>query len=341
MNNIDCMLGTDPEFFLVNKKGEVVGSEKLIPKNGLKYADGEIVRDGVQVEIKPEPSYCRQVLASYIASLVGKLAQIAELKGLAISPEPGVWVSEKEMKTLSPENQVFGCSPSKNVHNSKAKIKADPTKYFFRSAGGHIHIGHREKNLRGVGNVSILYYPEQLIPIMDIVLGNTCVLLDRHESNKERRKNYGRAGEYRIQPHGLEYRTLSNFWLRHETLMSLVVGLARQAVSMASDENLRVALLKAVKMDDVTKAINENDFELAYQNFQKIKPILESINTSSNNTNPLVGVLVKEFEHFVAMGIDHWGLKFNPKNFRTRQEWGTFALTKVAADRVRSMLLKN
>ena len=56
-------LGCDPEFFF-SKKGKVIGSEKVLPENGLCDSSGygKIVMDGVQAEINPSPSTCRASL---------------------------------------------------------------------------------------------------------------------------------------------------------------------------------------------------------------------------------------------------------------------------------------
>ena len=74
--------------------------------------------------------------------------------------------------------------------------------------------------------------PLLAVKILDIVVGNTCVIMDRAPSQVERRKVYGRAGEYRLPAHGIEYRTLSNFWLRSYQLTHLVFSLARFAINI-------------------------------------------------------------------------------------------------------------
>lgn len=69
---------------------------------------------------------------------------------------------------------------------------------------GHIHIGYLNK-----GEESNITDIENIVKVMDLLLGVQSVLLDM---DKERRILYGKAGCFRFKPYGLEYRTLSNFW---------------------------------------------------------------------------------------------------------------------------------
>jgi hypothetical protein len=156
--------------------------------------------------------------------------------------------------------------------------------------------------------------PDDMVKMLDIICGNTCVLIDRDEGNKIRRKLYGRAGEYRLPKHGLEYRTLSNFWLEAYPLMSFAFGMARLAVQLMSHEPEKVdayfkAFTEAVDMADIEKAINENDFDLAYSNFKKIEPLLLQVCAVQDHC-PINRGNMAQFHYFVnrvkTLGIKHY-----------------------------------
>jgi hypothetical protein len=248
-------------------------------------------------------------------------------------------ITRQELNSLSENCQVFGCDPSTNIYSEGAdktsKIKVDPKKYLKRSAGGHIHLGNSfeqyvdnkfadsaDSGLREYHKIALRIKqalkksPDIMVAVLDIVVGNTCVLLDRAEGNKERRANYGRAGEYRMKPYGIEYRSLSNFWLRSYQLMSFVTGLCRFAVHCVSEstpENDYVkALFNAVKREDIVKAINNNDFDLAMKNFKKLEQFF--IDAADEGTGhdfyPLRKRTLKYFHHFVTRiqqkGIEYW-----------------------------------
>jgi len=334
------MLGCDPEFFLEKDK-KIIGSEKLIKREGL-GENNRIIIDGVQAELNPNPSTCRQVLASNIQSCFHQLDQEIKKKDKGITPNFStlIEVNEDELKSLRKESRILGCAPSKNIDpNFKDTIKLiDPEVYRKRSAGGHIHLG--KTNIIKIDRA--LNKPKRLITIMDIIVGNTCVLLDRDPGNIERRKTYGKAGEYRTPPHGVEYRTLSNFWLRSYPLMSFVTSISRLSVNILSNstkkQNYEKELLKLVNMEDIRKAINENDFKLALKNFKKIRPFLNKI---SNKTNAaFTEKNLEAFDYFIKKGIDHW-FKLDPvKHWLASREqdpmraqgWETFIISTVKKD---------
>jgi hypothetical protein len=142
----------------------------------------------------------------------------------------------------------------------------------FRAAGGHVHLGLPPNAKKELAKV---------VALMDIYAGNTCVLIDRDPDNARRRKNYGRAGEHRVKTYGVEYRVLSNFWLRSYTLWSMVSVLCRNAVDIHAigyaDE-----LISRFDMNKVRKAINENDFELAKENFMILRKFIEEYHITGN-----------------------------------------------------------
>lgn len=304
--------GSDPEFFFVDKDGAVVGAEKVLPVEGLRQAigntfDGEkyvptfrtiVVIDGVQGELNVVPDSCRQRFSSNLATALRMANGAAMEKGLTISFAQTVEVSKEEMASLSDKAQQFGCSPSHNFYEEGLTVGVeDASKYFSRSAGGHLHLGIGQTSKEDA---------ERIMPVLDILVGNTCVLIDRDRGNIDRRKTYGRAGEYRLPKHGLEYRTLSNFWLRHYVLMSFVTALARFAFNAANNKQFRDALLARVSIDKVRYAINENDFDMALANFEEIKDLIAkaTCGTNPDAVYPLQGKRIASFEHLVKEGLD-------------------------------------
>lgn len=316
--------GADPEFFF-KKEGRVVGAEKVLPKK----AKGQtIVIDGVQAEFNPGASTCRQSFCSNLQECFAELHSTITEKNVEVDFSAAIKVDKKELSSLAPENQQFGCSPSENVHGTASISVKDASTYYQRSAGGHIHLGEHDSN-------TVLRNPEMLVPILDILLGNTCVLIDRDPGNVERRKHYGRAGEYRTPAHGIEYRTLSNFWLRSYPLTSFVLALARFSVSVASDGETRQQLLSMVNMEDIRKAINTNDAALARKNFDGIKELVSSIvrDSDADYHFPLQGRKMLAFENLVTYGIEHYFPQDPMTHWLNRgnlnQGWERFAETII------------
>jgi hypothetical protein len=263
--------GTDPEAFFT-KGGHIIGSEKIIPERGLREYTGKVVRDGVQFELNPISAHEVSELGRNISGLFGAVQKrVDKQKGVSFCFDGLVEVSRKELDSLSPGCRVLGCMPSYNAYEERP-IQVDPIQYRKRSSGGHIHTGISDK--------ALFAERRRAVPVYDILVGNTCVLLDRDPGAAERRQNYGRAGEFRLPDHGLEYRTTSNFWLRDFTLMSFTFGLAHIAHTVAlqsfnGDQTLWNDLAKVVNIKRIVQAIDTNDFTLALKNFKRIVPFLK------------------------------------------------------------------
>lgn len=314
----DVSFGCDPELFF-RKNGKIIESSEVLPEEGLHQTRGDytvvenigskITIDGVQVELNPQPYHCRAYVGNEISRCFNKLRKEID-KEVEIDFSQMIKLKPKELAAMSDRAKRFGCAPSYNAHKNgaKSKITVDPRVYGGRSAGGHIHIGSNSP--RNTKLLEVLNQPLRVVPMLDIIVGNTCVMIDRNPANKERRKHYGRAGEYRTPSFGIEYRTLSNFWLQSYQLMSLVMGLARLAVSIVEKstdtDNYEKEIRDVISMKQVEKAINNNDFNLAYSNFKKIEPILLGMIASYDNMMPFNNNTIRYFHHFISKPLNYW-----------------------------------
>lgn len=309
--------GCDPELFF-ERGGRVIGAEKVIPEEGLESGRwGNLgplqvgtnlkafVLDGVQVELNPTPNTCRANLGNEIAAAMRTIkTHLAGMEGIEVSFRAVVKVDKEELRSLSEKSRTLGCMPSFNMYDSEASIKVNPKTFRTRSAGGHIHLGFN-------GYAAMMQERERLIPILDILLGNTCVLIDRDPLAAERRKVYGRAGEYRLPDHGIEYRTLSNFWLKAYPLLSMVMGISRLATSVLytstrGNKQAENDLLSLVNPAEIAEAINTNNVELAKRNWDTVRGWI------AREWRQMYGVYagnVQAFDHFIKR-IDEKGLEY-------------------------------
>lgn len=288
-------LGTDPELFLANPKG-IIGAEKVIPQEGvggdaLMGTPSPIVLDGVQLELHPTAHSCRQVVAANLQALFAALAdKLASIKDVKASFDPVVTVAKAEFDTLSDSAKTLGCMPSFNGRDSKATVKVAKKHQRLRSAGGHLHFGLTEHNLRDRAHANKTD-TRNLVDLFDILVGLPSVLIDRDPQQRTRRLIYGRANEYRLPGHGIEYRTPSNFWLRNYALFSWIMAQGRQAINiwafsdpefvksynrdgMVKSSDLTTELLSRVNMKQVVKAINRNDVDLAMPQWNLVKEFI-------------------------------------------------------------------
>lgn len=314
--------GADPEAFITDGK-KIFGSERVIPEGGISAWDQgpKIVRDGVQIELQLRPSDRVEVLGSDITSVFNTLKRRLAQQGLKVSFDPVVDITKEELYALSEKSREFGCAVSYNLYGLPGP-EADPSVYLKRSAGGHIHMGLGKpifdpESKQGEGE-DVYYevdFRKDVVPLMDAIVGNTCVMLDRDPNAVERRKNYGKAGEYRLPQWGLEYRTLSNFWLRSYQLFGMVMGLSRLAVSvlhtsLMKGEPVHQQLLDKIDFDKMVRAIQTNDFDLAQDNWRVVRDFIDRNGVYLGDECGLNPHLLDNFEYFVKKvreaGLSYW-----------------------------------
>jgi hypothetical protein len=151
--------------------------------------------------------------------------------------------------------------PSYNAYG--LKVDMPPGRMVdFRSSGGHIHFG-----IGKISNAEAI----KSVKALDAILGVACVAFFQGYDNPRRRELYGLPGEYRLPPHGLEYRPLSNAWLFHPVIMNMVFDLARKALVFG-----RKGLLKYWKCseEETIRIIRDSDVEAAQNVLDANKDIM-------------------------------------------------------------------
>lgn len=322
------LIGADPELFF-KKDGKIFGSERVIPEDGIPVAKAVIVRDGVQLELHPKEAVSMSETINAIANAIkGLQDELRKHPGVSLCFDGVVKVEREELLSLSEKSRLLGCQPSENVYGLKT-VKVDPMKYLYRSGGGHVHLG-----LPG----SLIEYRAKHIPILDALLGIPCVLLDRDPAQKERRKVYGRVGEYRTPPYGVEYRTLSNFWLHSPYLAEFVLAQAKIAAcvvfaTVSGEQNLEKELLDKLDFRKMIRAVQTNSADLAWEVWRDtVRPFCIKNCTNgpyASYTFPISHLNVDRFE-LLANDVAKSGLAIfgaNPlMNWETGQAYysGTF-----------------
>jgi hypothetical protein len=112
---------------------------------------------------------------------------------------------------------------------------------------GHIHVGYNNPDDKTSFEIA---------KAMDLFLGVGSVLLDK---DTQRRSLYGKAGAMRLKSFGMEYRTLSNFWIFDDKLISWVFNNTLKALEFINAEGI------ITNPEDIVKCINTCDKELALE----------------------------------------------------------------------------
>lgn len=198
-------LGSDVEYFvartvdnaIVSAEGHIPGSKKDPAPFGTQKGFATQL-DNVLAEGNIPPGTNSTVVADSIAALRAHLDDLLRPKGLKTVARAAAEIPEEFLKT---ENALtFGCDASYNCWTLKEE-PVTPTGN-LRTAGFHIHIGYEDPDEDT--NIAIAR-------LLDVTLGLAAA---SEEPTSERHKlGYGLAGNFRHQPHGVEYRTLSSHWL--------------------------------------------------------------------------------------------------------------------------------
>lgn len=288
------LFGADPEIFLVDENNEIVSASEIIDGEIKSYHGskevGSIINDGMQIELHPKPASCRQIFSENLFFILKQTESITSSKKLNLFNGSTINVSKKKLDSLPLRIRELGCEPDKLAYTGSVKIlNIDGSKHFKRYCGGHIHFGLSEENSKNLIKREIHDNANEIIMLMDYILGNTFVLLDDDLSNKERRLVYGQAGSYRIQNHGIEYRTLSNYWLRHPVITSLALRLGRIAIHNAEPSSFAPKIINDLKTKIPEKmlidSINSNDKNTSLHIFKVVvktlfKSTIENFNIS-------------------------------------------------------------
>jgi Phage phiEco32-like COOH.NH2 ligase-type 2 len=211
-------VGSDPEIFVEDEDGKVVPAFTFLDdkeKVGVEVP----YWDGFQAEFSTEPSHCIAYLADSTQKALSSLHEKVKVAGKGkwrLTDRSVVDVDQEFLQQIDPKFSQFGCTPSLNAYGDQGPMM-DGAYVPFRMAGGHIHIGAR---LSGVDVNHVVKQMDKIVGVMSVAL--FCGMED-----PRRRFLYGRAGEYRLPPHGLEYRVLSNAWLCHPVIMNFITHVAR------------------------------------------------------------------------------------------------------------------
>lgn len=105
---------------------------------------------------------------------------------------------------------------------------------------------------------------------LDVYLGLPSLFWDRED---KRRSMYGKAGAYRVKHYGMEYRSLSNAWVKDEDLIRLVFRNTKRAVTQLLEGKSAAEQYSR----HIRNAINDNNRDLAQAIIQALSANYEEV----------------------------------------------------------------
>lgn len=228
LTNSPITLGTDPEVFLKTEQNSFFPAFGII--QGTKELPYEIIGpgfstqvDNVMCEFNIPASKTKEDFSDNIQKVLNWLKENLP-KNLSVEIQPS---AEFEKHLLENDlAQVLGCSSDYDVYSGENTSIKSLGETNWRFAGGHVHVGYPDSNT--ITN-------ENLVKWLDIYLGVPSVILD---DDDKRKMYYGTPGRYREKTFGVEYRTLSNWWIKNDTYRKWVFEQCQKAYYAVINEVL-------------------------------------------------------------------------------------------------------
>jgi hypothetical protein len=241
-----AMLGIDTEM-LIKKDSKTIwpwelGYPQEREPNSLTTGRGDgtfdFHGDGYATELCTKPIHCLELLLEYLGYAFNWQNRRI---GSATLDAPAIYdVPEAVEKAAPDEAKRLGCMPSTNIYGDAG----DPSSLAStsRTTGCHLHISHPSLKSEDVAIA--------LVKWADILVGSTWTYISPNPSKAEadRRKAYGRAGEFRLKRYpvypltdasdqhsnGVEYRVLPGTPIHHPAYLTLMFSLYRSALRLAN-----------------------------------------------------------------------------------------------------------
>lgn len=224
-------VGADPELFV--KAGEqYVSCHGLIPgtkRNPYPVQKGAVQVDGMAAEFNIDPASTKQEFVTNIRTVMAQLREMIPA-GAALDIVPVAEFPKEVMDAAPDEAKELGCDPDYNAYTGMANARPDASDN-IRTAAGHVHIGWTE----GADIHSPMHFGMccDLVKQLDCTLGLWSVIND---PDTIRKTKYGKAGAFRPKPYGVEYRVMSNFWLKSDNLIGQVFDITTRSVNWMLDK---------------------------------------------------------------------------------------------------------
>lgn len=267
--------GSDPEFSLELNGKNITAIPWLQDKSDKQHIEEyAFYYDNVLAECNVKPAKSKEEAVGNIRIALSILKNI--VNPLKIRCEATIYYDYDQLQ--HPKAMEIACDPEHccyNLEECRPDI-AEFKKSNFRTAGGHIHIGHEFPQ-------TSLMECYRLTRMMDLFVGIPSLFIDKDPTSQNRKKFYGHAGRFRRPEHGLEYRSLSNFWLASPKLVELIYDLTEFAINFTVQEKDRE--LWFIDMDGLrdNKNWNQIGFHPSSLHFCKGYNKEELIKTIKNN----------------------------------------------------------
>lgn len=257
--------GCDPELFVVDGNGDFVCADGLIPgtkEEPFKVERGAVQVDGMAAEFNTDPATTYKDFSDSVDAVMSQLQGMLPV-GYKLIATPSAVFSKKVWDSAPDHAKELGCTPDFDAWEGRPNPPPNPSKNpRMRTASGHLHIGWTDN--AELDDIQYLMACRDLVKQLDWYLGAWSIYQD---PDKNRRSLYGKAGAMRFKPYGVEYRVLSNFWLKSPEVRLEMWNRMQKAIAM---------------MNNTSKYMPDNSTVKAFGFNEKL---IQSINTSNMDSS--------------------------------------------------------
>lgn len=252
-------IGADVEMFLRTPQGNpisavgLIGGTKANPRP-IDNLGSALQEDNVMLEFNIIPAENEEQFCNNINKVLSHIVSELSFKNLLMDITPSRVFSKRQLD--NEQACTMGCDPDFNAWElEQNKLLSPDILGNLRTAGGHVHISFTVNSLP----------PKPLhlfnfVRMLDLYLGVPSILIDRDD---RRRLFYGKPGAFRPKPYGLEYRTLSNFWIQHDSYKKWVFNQVSCAVRRLHTEECKGLWEPAGLSEDIRHCIHNSDLNIA------------------------------------------------------------------------------
>lgn len=216
-SELKLTVGADPEWFLKDKDGKNVSAHGIISgskRDPHPLDHGFVQLDGTSIEANIPPATTASDFAGSVQRTLDCIRR-AVPGDYTFDFSPSVKYDRDYFDLVIPQDcKELGCDPDYNAYEGgKVNPKPNPEGSTLRTGAGHLHLGWGTNF--DPSDSSHIWDCCYLVQNLDRFFGPFEVLWDQ---DTERRNLYGKPGAFRPKSYGVEYRVLSNAWLKYPKL---------------------------------------------------------------------------------------------------------------------------
>lgn len=232
---MEILIGTDPELFVWNKNtSSFISGHDLIPGTKVMpfmVPGGGIQVDGVACEFNTLPAGDAKTFLANIKLVQSKLLEMVREKNpdLTLEATPTAFFELEYFRSLPASARALGCTPDYDAYTMEMNVPPRGRRP-MRTGAGHIHSGwtygeytddeeHLKKCQKVVKQLDVAIYPLSLL----------------WDTDRRRQELYGKPGAFRPKHYGVEWRTLSNAYLRNDEIIEFVFNMSQAVTKLVFD----------------------------------------------------------------------------------------------------------